>query len=420
MMKDKALQMTGMIGAHSREMTSLRLLVGPVLVLAGCMPQQPAQSTMPEPVQTSGPPGGVMDPQYQYPQPQPQYQQPPSQYLQQGPVDPQAYADPNGPQVEADFEVNGDQIPEPSSDPAAPGYATGDVDDSEIDNTLGNYGDWVSDDDYGRVWRPDTTAVGVDFTPYETEGSWVWSDAGWEYSSGFGWGWLPFHYGRWGWFGNYWGWVPGHQWSPGAVEWRHGGGYVGWRPLSPDNGGHHLAPHDSQWRFSTEKEFGRSQIRGHLFNNPAEGLRVTQPVAALPIKGNYTPVGSASVMRGRLASDPRFSRGGGAVGSRPGVASGASRFQRPAAVYRQPSMAQQPTWRRPAQNSYRPAYRSPAQTYHSPIQSFHSGPSHSSYTHSSPSPTYSHSSGGSSSGSSSHSSGGGGGGGHSGGGGHHR
>ena len=351
-------------------MTSLRVLLGSAMLFVGCIPQQPAQSTMPEPVQTSGPPGGSMDPQYGYQQPPQQY---PQQYPQGDPQaqDPQGYAQGPGPQVEADVEFSGDQIPEPSTDPNAPGYATGDVDDNEIDQTLADNGDWIQDDDYGRVWRPDTTAVGVDFTPYETEGSWVWSDAGWNYSSGYSWGWLPFHYGRWGWFGNYWGWVPGHKWSPGAVEWRHGGGYVGWRPLGPDVNGHHLAGHDSHWRFSAENEFGRSQIRGHLFNNPAEGLRVTRSVGSLPIKGNYTPVGSASVMRGRLAANPRFNGGGFRQGNNARIQS---------THYRQPSMAQQPTWRRPATQTYRgtqtyhaptQTYRAPTQTYQAPIQSFH-------------------------------------------------
>ena len=60
------------------------------------------------------------------------------------------------------------------------------------------------------------TVVGMDFTPYETAGSWVDSNQGWAFQCDWDWGWLPFHYGRWGWFdeGGYWGWVPGYQWTP--------------------------------------------------------------------------------------------------------------------------------------------------------------------------------------------------------------
>ena len=269
---------------------------------------------MPEPVQVAGPPGGADGSAIQLSSKR-VIRSRSRRTLKSNPIDPNAA---NGPLVEAeaDVEISG-ELPEPSTNPDDPGYATGDVNDGEINSALSPYSSWVEDPDFGEVWRPDTTQVGVDFTPYETDGDWVWSDAGWAFSSGMSWGWLPFHYGRWGWFGNYWGWVPGHKWSPGAVEWRHGGGYVGWRPLSPEIGGHRLEPHDAHWRFTAQNDFGRTQIRGHLFNNPAEGLRVTRPVASLPIKGNYSPVGAASVMRGRLAANARFnsSGGGGRIGT---------------------------------------------------------------------------------------------------------
>src|SRR3569623_1147146 len=81
--------------------------------------------------------------------------------------------------------------------PQDPGYTMGPVTDGEIDSTLGNYGDWGEDPDYGRVWRPYATVVGVDFTPYETCGSWAWTDWGYSFNCDWDWGWLPFHYGRW-------------------------------------------------------------------------------------------------------------------------------------------------------------------------------------------------------------------------------
>ncbi|MCE2694183.1 MAG: hypothetical protein LW645_07940 [Verrucomicrobiaceae bacterium] len=44
-----------------------------------------------------------------------------------------------------------------------------------------------------------------------------------------------YHYGRWanverhGWI-----WVPGTEWGPGWVSWRHSPRYVGWAPLPPE------------------------------------------------------------------------------------------------------------------------------------------------------------------------------------------
>ena len=67
----------------------------------------------------------------------------------------------------------------------------GSVTDTEIDATLQPYGEWIEDPDYGRVWRPYATAVGADFTPYETCGSWVWTTAGWSFQCDWDWGWLP-------------------------------------------------------------------------------------------------------------------------------------------------------------------------------------------------------------------------------------
>ncbi|HET9987961.1 MAG TPA: DUF6600 domain-containing protein [Kofleriaceae bacterium] len=472
-------------------MRTLPIGVGALLLVMGCAPIDPAQNTFPQqPQPVSGPPGGGMDPGYGYAQPGYGYpQQQPQAVAYNGPDQPgypQGYAPgyPDGTQPStedqaAEATANGDlQAPEPSADPNDAGYDMGQVDDAEIDATLDGYGTWEESEDYGRVWRPDTTAVGVDFTPYETCGSWIWSDAGWNFSCDYSWGWLPFHYGRWGWFDGYWGWQPGYAWSTGAVEWRGGGGYTGWRPLTPnirDHRGEHNPPNfhdhrheaiarDSQWRFTRDNEFGRGHIRGHLFQNPAEGLRATAVVSRPSIKANYAPVSSASIMRARLGSSYHRSiatGAGGTIGTpgrrnegvrgNPGY-SGGYRTQ-PSVRTQAPIRGDTPTWRRP-ETSYRaPAgYRAPQQPYRAPSQSYrptyrppatsggwsHSGgggyqrpsytPSNSgSWSHSSggggggysrPSAP-SHSSGGGG-GSFSHSSGGGGGGGHSSGGGRHR
>jgi hypothetical protein len=120
-------------------------------------------------------------------------------------------------------------IPQPTGDEG--------VDASTFDETLSPYGQWVdtgTGPNDGRAWRPDPSVVGDDFQPYATGGHWVYSDYGWNWESDYGWGWAPFHYGRWA-LTPSWGWVwyPGTVWAPAWVDWRFGGGYVGWAPLPP-------------------------------------------------------------------------------------------------------------------------------------------------------------------------------------------
>jgi hypothetical protein len=99
---------------------------------------------------------------------------------------------------------------------------------------LSPYGEWVEVGAYGRVWHPSVAVVGPDFTPYTTGGQWVSTDQGWAFESSYSWGWAPFHYGRWVVEAGYgWVWVPDTVWAPAWVEWRYGGGYVGWAPMGP-------------------------------------------------------------------------------------------------------------------------------------------------------------------------------------------
>jgi hypothetical protein len=101
-------------------------------------------------------------------------------------------------------------------------------------DTLSPYGDWVYVGSYGRVWRPSAEVVGAGFRPYGTGGHWIYTDYGWSWESDWDWGWAPFHYGRWLLDSVYgWVWVPGDTWGPAWVDWRFGGGYVGWAPLAP-------------------------------------------------------------------------------------------------------------------------------------------------------------------------------------------
>jgi len=96
---------------------------------------------------------------------------------------------------------------------------------------LAVHGTWIEVGSYGRCWRP--AHIAVEWRPY-CYGHWVWSDCGWFWESDEPWGWACYHYGRWVWESDYgWIWIPGVEWAPAWVEWRVGGGYIGWAPLAP-------------------------------------------------------------------------------------------------------------------------------------------------------------------------------------------
>jgi hypothetical protein len=98
---------------------------------------------------------------------------------------------------------------------------------------LSPYGRWETHANYGEVWRP---RVAAGWRPYTT-GHWVYTDYGWTWAADESWGWAPFHYGRWYQDASLgWGWVPGNVWAPAWVDWRNGGGYVGWAALPPEAG----------------------------------------------------------------------------------------------------------------------------------------------------------------------------------------
>ncbi len=95
---------------------------------------------------------------------------------------------------------------------------------------LAPYGTWVDVPGYGQCWQPLGLPPG--WRPYYDRGHWVYTDAGLYWQSDYPWGAIPFHYGRWAWAGRYgWIWVPGYEYAPAWVFWRHTDGYLGWAPL---------------------------------------------------------------------------------------------------------------------------------------------------------------------------------------------
>lgn len=135
---------------------------------------------------------------------------------------------------------------------------------------LSPYGNWVDNSDYGYVWVPD---VAPGFTPYGSNGYWVFTEAGWTWVSNYPWGWAPFHYGRW-FTDPIYGpiWVPDNEWGPGWVTWRRSEGYFGWAPIGPGvsisvaySNAYNL-PYN-QWVFVRRNDFGRPNISNYYVNS---------------------------------------------------------------------------------------------------------------------------------------------------------
>lgn len=99
-------------------------------------------------------------------------------------------------------------------------------------DALSPYGDWIYTPNYGYVWQP-LAAQQPGWAPY-ADGSWVYTDAGWTWTSNEDFGWLTYHYGRWIRMQQSWMWVPGNQWAPAWVSWRQTQGQIGWAPLPPE------------------------------------------------------------------------------------------------------------------------------------------------------------------------------------------
>lgn len=125
-------------------------------------------------------------------------------------------------------------------------------------DVLSPFGVWIELPGYGHAWVPALLRVGTGFVPYASDGRWTPTEFGWSWSSDWDWGWVPFHYGRWIDVDHYgWCWLPGTTWGPGWVEWRLGGGWVGWAPSPPPGVSIQAAGSArSPWRFTTVAELG--------------------------------------------------------------------------------------------------------------------------------------------------------------------
>lgn len=96
---------------------------------------------------------------------------------------------------------------------------------------LNEYGDWVSDSNFGQVWRP---YASQGWRPY-TNGHWVTTQSGQTWQGYEPWSWAADHYGHWIHTRNHgWVWVPGNTYSPGRVAWSYGQDSIGWTPAPPN------------------------------------------------------------------------------------------------------------------------------------------------------------------------------------------
>jgi len=146
---------------------------------------------------------------------------------------------------------------------------------------LRDYGEWVSTQEYGYVWRP---RVSAGWSPYYY-GRWAWvSPYGWTWISYEPWGWYPYHYGYWYFDPVFsWVWYPFHSFVsvsfgfghshfshfhrnaffvPANVRFVRDGSRVRWVPLRPGERTRRIAYTRSDSRLAS---WERPLARGTVF-----------------------------------------------------------------------------------------------------------------------------------------------------------
>ncbi|TNF35014.1 MAG: hypothetical protein EP329_06680, partial [Deltaproteobacteria bacterium] len=120
-------------------------------------------------------------------------------------------------------------------------------------DALDEDGVWQQDDEYGYVFAP----YADDYVPY-SDGYWAETEYGTTWVATDSIGWAVCHYGRWI-YRDRWLWVPDTVWGPAWVDWRLGGGWVGWAPLGY---GAYSVPYYS-WRFVPDSYLYTHDLRSH-------------------------------------------------------------------------------------------------------------------------------------------------------------
>jgi Family of unknown function (DUF6600) len=146
---------------------------------------------------------------------------------------------------------------QPQRGPGQPQAAVQGSVSAQFRTALEPHGRWQQHQRFGQVWIPANRPR--DWRPY-TVGRWVYSDDwGWYWAEDreeADWGWATYHYGRWiddadlGW-----AWIPGDEWGPGFVQWRHSNEYVGWAPLPPEDVVIEYRDRPDVWLFVRTRDF---------------------------------------------------------------------------------------------------------------------------------------------------------------------
>jgi hypothetical protein len=167
---------------------------------------------------------------------------------------------------------------------------------AELEAALSAYGRWIDVPTVGRVWKPDPAVVGEDFSPYLTNGHWLYDAQGWTFDSRYPWGWAAFHFGSWLYLApDGWVWmlpsVP--VWGPAWVSWRTGGGFTGWLPLLPAGAVVDPAVYGTLWSVVALRNLQRPDLTQHLVTTDS----IAFAVAGAP-PGRGTPVVPLAAWRG--------------------------------------------------------------------------------------------------------------------------
>jgi hypothetical protein len=187
-----------------------------------------------------------------------------------------------------------------SSQPAAVETAPAGMEATPFYRELSPHGTWVFIAGEGWCWQPSGAYMTPGWRPYCDNGYWVQSDYGWYWQSGYPWGEIAFHYGRWSMDPRHgWVWMPDTVWGPAWVVWRHNDAYCGWAPLPPHAvfdarlglmyRGHHVAETfdfgfgDNFFMFVSVGDIGRHDWRAHML--PAmERSRIFHDTAVVNIR----------------------------------------------------------------------------------------------------------------------------------------
>lgn len=160
-------------------------------------------------------------------------------------------------------------------------------------DALSPYGRWFDYPGYGRVWTP---SVEIGFSPYATNGRWVYSADGWVWASGYSWGWAPFHYGRWLYDGPYgWIWVPGSEWAPAWVTWGSCNGYYGWSPMMPHGG----VSVSAYWNFVPSQHINQVNVNNYIVHNNTTVVNNLTKNVTIINNNNYYAGGDNRQVSGR-------------------------------------------------------------------------------------------------------------------------